>query len=187
MDEITSAERLSKEGKSSYERGDYLSAARAFETAAQSFTNAGKTLDSAEAANNSSVAFLQAGEAEAALKAVEGTPAIFAEAGDLRRQGMALGNRGAALEALDRLEEAADMYQQSADILAQAGEDKLRANVMQSLSTLQLRMGRQLQALATLQAGLEGVKRPSPKQIFLKQLLRIPFQMVNKNKPSRDQ
>jgi tetratricopeptide (TPR) repeat protein len=183
MDEIIAPEKLIKEGKSSYERGDYAAAAQAYQAAAQGFTTAGKVLEGAEAANNSSVAFLQAEDGEGALKAVENTPAIFAEAGDLRRQGMALGNLGAALEALYRLEEAADIYQQSADVLAQAGEDKLRANVMQSLSTLQLRMGRQLQALATLQAGIEGVKRPSPKQIILKQLLRVPFQMINKNKP----
>ncbi len=157
MDKITTAEKLCKEGKSFYDRGDYLAAARAFEAAAQGYTLAGKVPEGAEAANNASVAYLQGGQAEAALKTLDGTAVVFADAGDLRRQGMALGNRGAALEALDRLEEASEMYQQSADVLAQAGEDRLRADVMKSLSALQLRMGRQLQALATLQAGLDGV------------------------------
>jgi tetratricopeptide (TPR) repeat protein len=111
-----------------------------------------------------------------------GTAAIFAAANDLRRQGMALGNRAAALEALERPEEAIEAYQQSADVLEQAGEDQLRANVMNSLSMLQFRSGRQLQALASMQNGLEGVKKPSPRQKFLKQLVNIPFQMMNRGK-----
>ena len=133
-------------------------------------------------ANNISVAHLQAGDAKLALEAVEGTPAIFAQEGDFRRQGMALGNMGSALESLDRLDEAADIYQQSADVLEQAGADELRAHVMQSLSSLQLRTGRRLQALATMQSGLEGVEKPSPRQRLLKRLLQIPLDLIHKKK-----
>jgi hypothetical protein len=43
-----------------------------------------------------------------------------------------------------------------------------------------IRMGRQLQALASMQNGLEGVKKPSPRQKFLQKLVKIPFNMVNK-------
>jgi tetratricopeptide (TPR) repeat protein len=98
----------------------------------------------------------------------------------LRRQGLALGNLAAALEANGRLEEAVELYQQSADVLKQAGEDQLRANVMQSLSAVQLRTGRQLEALASMSAGLEDIKHPNPKQSILKRLLRIPFRMLDR-------
>jgi hypothetical protein len=127
---------------------------------------------------------LQAGEGQAALKAVEGTAETFAEAGDLHRQGMALGNLASALEAVDRTEEAAGAYLQSAGVLEKAGEDQLRASVMHSLSMLQFRTGKQLQALASMQSGLEGVKRPSPKQSLLKKLLSIPVDMLTRNKKS---
>jgi tetratricopeptide (TPR) repeat protein len=180
MSEIISPAKLSEEGKSAYQRGDYLTAAETFQKAVQAYQAAHDELNTAEAANNCSVAYLQAGEAEASLNVVEGTPAIFAAAGDLRRQGMALGNYAAALEALERLEEAAEAYLQSADALEQAGEDQLRTHAMQSLSALQFRMGRQLQALASMKSGLDSVKRPTPKQRLLKQLLAIPFQMINK-------
>ena len=176
--------KLTKEGKSAYQNGDYLAAAQAFEAAQQGYLSQGDKLNAAELANNCSVAYLQAGEGQAALKAVEGTAEIFAEAGDLRRQGMALGNLASALEAVDRTEEAAEAYLQSAGVLEKAGEDQLRANVMHSLSMLQFRSGKQLQALASMQSGLEGVKRPSPKQNVLKKLLSIPVDMLTRNKNS---
>jgi tetratricopeptide (TPR) repeat protein len=182
MRETASPNELSKEGNAAYKRGDFTAAATAFKAASQGYKAAGENQNAAEMANNSSVAYLQAGDAVAALDIVQGTQEIFAEIGDLKRQGMAFGNEAAALEALKRLDEAAEAYQQSADLLAQAGEDKLRANVMQSLSTMQFRSGRQIEALSTMQDGLEGVKRPSPHQRFLKRLIRIPFDMMNRNK-----
>jgi len=181
MSEAQSPEELAKKGKSEFKKGDHLAAAHTFEAASQGYRVSGKLLDSAELANNASVAYLQAGEAPEALRIVEGTPEVFEQSGDLRRQGMALGNYASALEALDRLDEASESYRHSAEILEQAGEDQLRANVMHSLSTLQLRSGRQLQALASMHSGIDGVKKPSPRQRMLKRLLNIPFDMLNKN------
>lgn len=184
MVKATTPQQLSKEGKAAYQKSDYLEAAQAFEAAQAGFEAAGEKLDAAEAANNASVAYLQNGDGEAALRSVQGSAAIFAEAGDLRRQGMALANQGAALEALERNEDALQAYEQAAKILEQAGEDQLRVQVMQSVSMLQLNMGRQLQALASMQAGLEGVRRPTPKQAMLKRLLQIPIEMVTRKKSS---
>jgi tetratricopeptide (TPR) repeat protein len=180
MTEPLSPKQLENEGKAAYQRGDFSAAARAFQAAAQGFASTGDVLTSAEMSNNVSVALLQAGDAPAALEAVEPTPAIFAEAGDVRRQAMALGNRAAALEASKRFDEAAEAYEQSAELFKQIGEDGLRANVLQSLSALQLRTGRQLQALASMQAGLEQIERPTPQQSLLKRLLRVPFHMLGK-------
>lgn len=182
MNEIYSPQALEKKGKNAYRNGEFVQAAEAYKAAQEAFSAANDESNAAEMANNCSVAYLQAEQAEQALEAVEGTAEIFASLGDLRRQGMALGNYAAALEALDRVEEAVDLYQQSADVLAQAGEDQLRANAMQSLSGLQFRSGRQLEALASMQSGLEGVKKPSAKQRMLKRLLNVPFDMINRKK-----
>lgn len=178
MVEVLDATQLAKEAKQAYQRGDYENAARTFLAAAQSYTTSQDPMNAAEMANNASVAYLQAGDSQAALKTVEGTAEIFAAEGDIRRQAMALGNLGSALEAMKRYMEAEDAYQQSADLLKQVGEDQLRLNVMQSLSRLQARTGRQLEALASMQAGLEDVQRPSPRQRILKKLLEVPFKFM---------
>ncbi len=178
MAEILDAQGLAKEGKLAYQRGDYENAARTFQAASNGYKTSQDALNAAEMANNASVAYLKAGDAQSALQAVEGTAEIFAVEGDVRRQALALGNLGAALEGVQRYLEAEDAYQQSADLLKQIGEDKLRLNVMQSLSTLQLRNGKHLQALSSLQAGLEDVDRPSPKQRMLKKLLGVPFKLM---------
>ena len=181
MDEPISLSQLISEGKSAYQQGDFVAAGRAYEAAAAGYQAAGDPLNAAEMLNNSSVAYLQAGEGAAALKSVEGTPSIFETAGDVRRHGMALGNLGSALEANNRLPEAAEAYQKSADLLLQAGEQDLRAYVMKSLSALQLRKGHHLEALGTMQAGLEGLEHPKPQERLLKRLLQAPFKFLGKS------
>lgn len=163
-----------------YREGDYVKAAEMYTQAADDFIAANDINTGAEMRNNASVAYLQAGEVELAYGQVVGTPEIFAQAGDTNRQAMALGNLGAALEALNRLEEAEQAYIQSAELLKELGEDQLRIHVMQSLSALQLRLGRRLEALATMKGGLEDVQRPTPKQRLLRRLLNVPFRMLEK-------
>jgi tetratricopeptide (TPR) repeat protein len=180
MAETLNPKQLDEEGKVAYSHRDFSAAARAFQAASQSYASSGDDLSSAEMSNNASVALLQAGDAEGALQAVGTTPEIFAQAGDLRRQGMALGNRGAALDTLKRFDEAIEAYEQSAEVFKQIGADDLRANVLKSLSGLQLRTGRQMQALASMQAGLDQMEKPTPQQSLLKRLLRFPLQMLGK-------
>jgi tetratricopeptide (TPR) repeat protein len=179
MNEMLSPQLLAAEGQTAYKRGDYLAAANTFEAASASYKSAGDHLSAAEMANNRSVALLQAGDAQLSLDAVLGTDEIFAEAGDVRRQAMALGNQAAALEALRRLDEAIDAYERSAELLSQIEDRETRVSVMQALSALQLRRGRQLEALATMQAGLNGVKHPTPKQRMLRRLLQLPLKFMN--------
>jgi len=172
---------LSKNGKVAYQRSNYQTAAQLFNEARQYYIDIGDDLNAAEMANNCAVAFLHLGEAETALKLIQGTDQIFERAHDQCRQGMALGNLATAFESLDRFEEAIEVYKQSAKLLHEAGEDQLQADVMRSLSSLQLRMGQQLQALISLQVGLENIRHPNPTQRLTKKLLHVPFDFLNKN------
>ena len=181
MSDTLLPQQLSLDGQSAYQRGDYQAAAGAFRAAAESLVLLGEALAAAEAANNASVALLKAGDAEGALQAVGQTEEQFAQAGDLRRQGMAAGNRGAALEALGRLDEAEVAYTLSGDLLRQVGETELRAHVMQSLSMLQLRKGKRLEAYGTMYAGVHGIQKPKPRQKLLKALMEIPFKLFNRS------
>ena len=178
MNEILTPQQIAKEAQSAYSQGDYAGAAQSFEAARQSYLSAGDEISAAEMSNNISVALLRAGDAQGALQVVEGTAEIFGNAGDQKRQALALGNQAAACEALNRLEEAEQLYWQSAEILKNINENDLRLPVMQSISALQLRTGRQLQAVATMQAGFENIEKPSTKQRLLKRLFNIPIKMI---------
>ena len=178
MNQALTPQEILAEGQAMYRAGDYLAAAQVFEAAENSFRLVDDPLSAAEMANNRSVALLQAGDAQDAFLAVDGTELIFKEAGDRRCWALALGNRAAALEAIDRLDEAALDYKKSADILKELEEHDLRAKVLQSLSAIQLRKKKPLQALATMQAGVENIEHPTLKQRILKRLLKIPLQIM---------
>lgn len=178
--EIVSANGLAEEGKKAYQAGEYTTAGRAFQAAAQAYRHQGDECMAAEMLNNSSVAYLLANEPHLAYQTVKDTPEVFQSAGDVRRAGLAFGNLGAALEALHQHPAAIQAYLQSSDLLEQCGELEQRAQVMQSLSALQLKSGRQFEALASMQSGLQGIRRPNPIQILLKKLLGVPFKLLLK-------
>jgi len=171
-------EKLVRQGKKAYEKGDFIAAAEVYSSAADRYEEKGDFLAAAEMRNNCCVAYLQAGEGEVALSAVHETPAVFAASGDLQRQGMALGNLGAALEAVDRLEEAAEVYSQSVALLQETGATDLYLHVVKSLSALYLRTGRHVEALAIMQSGLDNIDHPNLRQRALKELLQAPFKLL---------
>ena len=168
-----SPQEMAEQAKKTYQAGDYVQAAQEFAEAAAAYASADDALMSAEMKNNQSVALLLAGEAQAALDALEGTDKLFADSEDFRRQGMALANQASAPQALKKLKESMENYQKAALALEKAGEGDLRADVMQQLSMLYLRRFKFYDAVITLQAGLAGVKNPSPKQRLMKKILFI--------------
>jgi tetratricopeptide (TPR) repeat protein len=171
---------LMTEGKRAYQAGKYPEAAAAFTQASRALAAENLPQEAAEASNNASVAYLKAGDAAKALKAAEGTDLVFASVSDLRRQGMAVANQAAALDDLGRLDEALERYTQSSALLKQCGEKDLRSVVLKSISALQIRTGKQLQALASMDAALENQKRLSLRESLLQKLLRLPLDMLRR-------
>ncbi len=129
-------------------------------------------------ANNCSVAFLKGGEAPSALQVVMGTDSVFEKSGDKLRQAMAFGNLGAAWEGMKELDKAVGAYEQSARLLDELGEAELRAYVLQSISQIQLRKGKYLEAYATMGEGVMGIDKPNLKQKLLKTLMQLPFKFI---------
>jgi tetratricopeptide (TPR) repeat protein len=169
---------LGEDAQVDYQKGDYPSAAKLFKASADGFSSAGDELSAAEMANNCCVAFLKAGDANSAMEAVAGTDLVFASKSDTLRQAMAIGNQAAALEQLKQLDDAITRYERSAELLKECGEDDLRAYVLQSISSLQLRRGRYLEAYAIMREGVMGVKQPNMTQRLLKTLIQIPFKFL---------
>ena len=164
---------LAEEGKRLYGQGQYDQAAVFFRRAAQSYALDHADLLAAEMNNNLSVALLQAGKAREALDAALGTDQVFAAAADRKRQAMALGNQGAALEALRRYDEALDVYGRSEVLFEQLGEGDLRALVKKSMAAIRLKRGDVLQSAITMVGSVEAKSKPSLFERFLKFLIRF--------------
>lgn len=173
-------EKTISSAKLSFQNKDYHSAISGFQAAISFFKQTGDELNAAEMANNLSVAYLQLGKKEKALEAVAGTDLIFEKHNDKNRQATALGNYGAALEALKKYDKAGQAYQNSADLFEQAGEKELRSFVLKSLAALQIKQGKQLDSIFSMQKSLSVKENRSIKERFLDFLLKLPFRFLSK-------
>jgi tetratricopeptide (TPR) repeat protein len=166
-------QKLTADGKLAFESGEYEKAASLFETSAQGYAYLNDQVNMAEMKNDKSVALLKMGKAQEALDVVLGTREIFAGAGDLKRQGMAVGNQAAALEALKRYDEATAAYEESAGLFASAGEGDLRSIVLKSAAGIKLKRGRVTDSAFKMIGSLEAKDKPSVFERILKFLLRF--------------
>jgi tetratricopeptide (TPR) repeat protein len=169
-----SPESLSQRALQDFRQGRFTDAARAFEAARDLFAQAGDRASAAESANNLCVALLQARRPAEALRAVEGTREVFEELGDARRAAQAVGNLASALEASGDLAAAEGAYQQALQRFADLQDREAQATILTSLSQLQLKRGRPIEALASMQAGLEQKPRRGLRDRWIRRLLDLP-------------
>jgi tetratricopeptide (TPR) repeat protein len=162
---------LAEQGKQAYQNKNFDEAADLFNQAAEGC--AGDGLMAAEMRNNMSVALLQADKPQESLTAALGTDLVFAEAKDIKRQGMALGNQAAALEALHRYDEAVEKYDLAAQLFDQAGDGDLRALVMKSSAAIKLKTGKVTASAFKMMGSLEAKDNPSFFERILKFFLRF--------------
>jgi tetratricopeptide (TPR) repeat protein len=166
---------VADQGKQEYEKGNYLTAADLFLQAAQAYSSVQDALNAAEMKNNQSVALLQAGKAKEALQATEGTEAIFEKVGDIKRQGIAVSNRAAALEGLRKWNEALAEYDRAASLFEEAGEGDMHSIVRKAAANINLKHGRVLDSQMDVYDSLRLVKKPTLVQRLMKFLIRIGF------------
>lgn len=164
-----------EQGKDEYAKGNHIAAADLFAQAAQAYTDIQDELNAAEMKNNQSVALLQAGKAEDALHATDGTEEIFQKAGDIKRQGIAVGNRAAALEGLKKYQDAIAEYERAASMLEQAGEGDMHSVVRKAAANLHLKHGHISAAQMDVYDSLRLVEKPNFTQRILKFFKRIGF------------
>lgn len=168
------ATQLVAQGKQAFERGQFDQAADCFRRASRALTLENAARDAvAEMDNNLSVALLQAGSPREALEAALGTDEVFAQMNDPRRQGMALGNQAAALDALGRFDEALGAYDRSAELLSRAGEGDMLALVKQSAAAIRLKRGQLVQSALNMVGSVEAKSKPSIFERILKFLFRL--------------
>jgi tetratricopeptide (TPR) repeat protein len=167
--------KLAEQGKQEYEQENYLAAADLFSHAAQAYTVAKDALAAAEMKNNQSVALLQAGKANEAFQATDGTEEIFQQAGDIKRQGIAVSNRAAALEGMSKWKEALAEYERAASLFEQVGEGDMHSIVRKATANINLKRGRITDSQMDVVDSLRLVEKPTLLQRFMKFLIRMGF------------
>jgi tetratricopeptide (TPR) repeat protein len=166
---------LAEQGKQNYEKGNYLAAADLFLQAAQAYAAAQDELNAAEMKNNQSVALLQGVKAKEALQATEGTEQVFEKAGDIKRQGIAVSNRAAALAELKKWKEALAEYDRAATLFEQIGEGDMHSIVRKAAAEINLKRGRLNDSQMDVYDSLRLVEKPSLLQRIMKFLVRMGF------------
>ncbi len=170
---------LKAQGLALFQSDQLPAAAEKFAEAAQLFAAQDEPLSAAEMRNNVCVVRLAEKNWDAALAAVTGTPELFQQNGQPLRQAQALGNLAAAHEGAGHLDEAVALYEQAIDLYKELGDTENRAACWKALSGLQIKQDNKLQALASMQAGLNLATDLSPKEKTLKGLLDRAFKLMN--------
>lgn len=171
---------LAKAAKSSFERDDLGAAIEGFRTAKDGYYQAGDHLMAAEMANNLSVALLKADRPQEGLEEVRDTPQIFLGAEDELRTAMAYGNLASALEANTELESAERALEDAIRIFKKIGDKEHLMHSVRALSQLQLRRGRPLEAVTTMQGGLDQQSKLNVKNRLLRSILSIPSRLLGR-------
>ena len=164
---------LAEDGKKEYGKGNFKAAAELFAQAAQAYASLHDALNAAEMKNNESVALLQAGKAKESLRATDGTEEVFQKAGDIKRQGIAVSNRAAALEGLKKWQEALAEYDRAASLFEQAGEGDMHSIVRKAAANLNLKRGRVMDSSMDVYDSLRLVEKPTFSQRIMKFLMRL--------------
>jgi tetratricopeptide (TPR) repeat protein len=164
-------DQLSKDGFKKFESKKYREAADCFQQCVTALDEADLALDAAEMRNNLGVALVRAGEPQAALEALRETDRQFADAGDINRQGMALANQASAFEGLKSYEEAIQYYEKAIECFKESGEKKLLSTTLRNISDLQMKTGKQYQAIASLQSAFQENPEKNLTNSFFKRSL----------------
>jgi len=107
------------------------------------------------------------------LQATDGTEDLFQKAGDIKRQGIAVSNRAAALEGLKKWNEALAEYDRAASLFEQIGEGDMHSIVRKASANINLKRGRIVDSQMDVYDALRLVKKPTLTQRIMKFLMRI--------------
>jgi tetratricopeptide (TPR) repeat protein len=162
-----------------FERKKYDQALEQFQSALQHFESINDNLNAAEMHNNISVCLLLKSDTQGALEATQGTDLVFEHAGDTKHQALALGNQASAFEDLKQPDEALEIFEKSEDLLKQINEKEYRAIILKRISSIQVKHGKQMQALASMNTALQVEPAPTPKEKSLKKVLNKFFSSIH--------
>ena len=162
---------LKEEAFTAYKKKNFTVAKENFSECIRLLDEQNDYLNAAEMRNNLSVVLLELKKPEEALRVLQGTDVTFAEGNDKKRQAMALGNIATALQMNGELVEALTRFEQSAELFREINDPELRSITLKKISNLQLKTGKQFQALASLDASYDQSEKKSVKDRILQSFL----------------
>lgn len=171
---------LLKQAQSAYDKKEYRQAFGLFQRVAVIADNENRPMDAAELKNNASVSALLAKDFQLALSLAENTHQFFVDAGDLKRGGMALANQASALDELGESRAALEKFGQAAQYLLDAGDNDSRTYVLKRMSALQIKLGKQFEALGTINAALDNAETLSSSEKTLKKLSNLVMNLLQR-------
>jgi tetratricopeptide (TPR) repeat protein len=172
MSERGSAEGLKEEGLRLFEEGLYEEAAERFGQAQELFAAEGDGVEAAEMLNNLGVVYRLTQQWDQAQMALEEAKAAFARLGDRNREAQVLGNLGALLAGQgDRLR-AQEYLRRAAEVFEELEDMQRQGEALVSLGEQMWKAGDRQGGLATYQAGLLLLEKPSAQQRLARGLLK---------------
>jgi len=173
MEEEKSGQGLKEEGMRLFHEGLYDEAADKFKQAREAFAaeeNEGKV---AETVNNLGVVYRLQDKWDEAIAALEEARAAFVKLGDRNREAQTLGNLGGLYADKNERDKAKESLRQAADIFAELGDKEHQGETLLALGGQRWKTGDRSGGLATYEAGLQILPKPTVKQKTMRNLLRV--------------
>jgi tetratricopeptide (TPR) repeat protein len=171
---------LKQSADTAYQKKNYQKAAELYQQASQAYQQQNAVVEAAEMLNNASVAYLQNNQPETALEIIQHTDLLFAEHNLPDKQGLALGNQAAALEAIGKTDQALEKYQAASEILKSTGLKDNRAYVLKRISAIQIKKGQQVEALGSMGAALDNMEKLTGREKALKKLTDLVYKLTQR-------
>ena len=164
---------LKEEGMRLFHEGLYDEAIATFEQAREVFAAEENEIEVAEMVNNLGVVYRLQDKWDEAIAALEDARATFAKLGDRNREAQTLGNLGGLYADKNERDKAKESLRQAADIFAELGDEERQGETLLALGVQLWKTGDRSRGLATYEAGLQILPKPTVKQKTVRNLLRM--------------
>jgi tetratricopeptide (TPR) repeat protein len=182
MTEKPSAQERKEEGLRLFQEGLYKEAAIAFEQAQEMFAAQGDDVEAAEMVNNLGVICRLQGKWNEAITALEEAKEIFARLGDRTREAQTLGNLGGMYAEKRERDKSKECLRRAADIFAELGDAQRQGETLLALGVQEWKTGDRGGGLATYEAGLHTLEKPTVSQKALRGLLSVRARLLRGKK-----
>jgi tetratricopeptide (TPR) repeat protein len=178
MAETKTAQEIKEEGMRLFHEGLYDEAAAKFERAREMFAAEGDETEEAETTNNLGVVYRKQDKWDEAIAALEKAKANFAKLGDRNREAQTLGNLGGLYADKNERDKAKECLREAADAFAELGDKEHQGETLLALGVQLWKTGDRSDGLATYEAGLQVLPKPTVRQKTVRNLLRMRNRLI---------